>query len=82
MGDPFLNYFALFLLAFVVAVLFYGIIAIHDVPAKIDDRSERSWRISHRSAADRGVAADKSGEMEDLRRRVAELEDRQRTGAR
>ena len=32
MGDPFLNYFALFLLFFVVAVLFYGIIAIHDIP--------------------------------------------------
>lgn len=30
--DPFLNYFALGLLIFVVAVLFYGIIAIHDVP--------------------------------------------------
>ena len=35
MGDPFLNYFALFLLFFVVVVLFYGIIAIHDIPAKI-----------------------------------------------
>ena len=31
-GDPFLNYFALFLLLFVVVVLFYGIIAIHDIP--------------------------------------------------
>jgi hypothetical protein len=30
--DPFLNYFALGLLFFVVTVLFYGIIAIHDVP--------------------------------------------------
>src|SRR5262245_14122882 len=28
MGDPFLNYFALFLLFFVVVVIFYGIIAI------------------------------------------------------
>jgi hypothetical protein len=35
MGDPFLNYFALFLLIFVVVVLFYGIIAIHDIPHKI-----------------------------------------------
>jgi hypothetical protein len=35
MGDPFLNYFALFLLIFVVVVLFYGIIAIHDIPYKI-----------------------------------------------
>ena len=32
MGDPFLNYFALGILFFVVAVLFYGIIAIHDIP--------------------------------------------------
>ena len=30
--DPFLNYFALGLLIFVVVVLFYGIIAIHDIP--------------------------------------------------
>ncbi|MBX9824156.1 MAG: DUF3302 domain-containing protein [Xanthobacteraceae bacterium] len=33
--DPFLNYFALGLLIFVVIVIFYGIIAIHDIPAKI-----------------------------------------------
>jgi hypothetical protein len=31
-GDPFLNYFALGLLFFVVIVLFYGVIAIHDIP--------------------------------------------------
>ena len=31
-GDPFLNYFALFILIFVVVVLFYGVIAIHDIP--------------------------------------------------
>lgn len=31
-GDPFLNYFALFLLFFVVIVIFYAIIAIHDIP--------------------------------------------------
>jgi len=35
MDDPFLNYFALFLLFFVVVVMFYGIIAIHDIPARI-----------------------------------------------
>ena len=35
MTDPFLNYFALGLLIFVVVTLFYGIIAIHDIPAKI-----------------------------------------------
>ena len=32
MGDPFLNYFALGLLCFVIVVIFYGIIAIHDIP--------------------------------------------------
>ena len=116
-GDPFLNYFALFLLIFVVVVLFYGIIAIHDIPAKIAEsrdhphqdaihaagwvslftlhalwpflwiwamayRPERGWGISHQSAADGGGSADKSSELEDLRRRVAELENSQRTGAR
>jgi len=35
MHDPFLNYLALSILIFVVLVLFYGIIAIHDIPAKI-----------------------------------------------
>ena len=35
MGDPFLNYFALFLLFFVVVVIFYAIIAIHDIPHMI-----------------------------------------------
>jgi hypothetical protein len=35
MGDPFLNYFALFILLFVLVVMFYGIIAIHDIPYKI-----------------------------------------------
>jgi len=35
MHDPFLNYFALGLLFFVIIVLVYGIIAIHDIPAKI-----------------------------------------------
>jgi uncharacterized protein DUF3302 len=34
-SDPVLNYFALGLLCFVVVVLFYGIIAIHDIPARI-----------------------------------------------
>ena len=33
--DTFLNYFALGLLIFVVIILFYGIIAIHDVPYEI-----------------------------------------------
>src|SRR5262252_1012201 len=34
-GDPFLNFFALGLLVFVVIAIFYGIIAIHDIPARI-----------------------------------------------
>src|SRR6476660_5573287 len=37
-GDPFLNYFALGLLVFVVVVIFYGIIAIHDIPARIAEK--------------------------------------------
>src|SRR5271154_5966806 len=40
MGDPFLNYFALSLLIFVVVALFYGIIAIHDVPYEIAKRRD------------------------------------------
>jgi hypothetical protein len=35
MEDPFLNYFSLGLLFFVIIVLVYGIIAIHDIPARI-----------------------------------------------
>jgi Protein of unknown function (DUF3302) len=35
MSDPFLNYFALGVLCFVVVTLFYGIIAIHDIPHEI-----------------------------------------------
>jgi hypothetical protein len=107
MADPFLNYFALGLLVFVVVVLFYGIIALHDIPAKIaksrhhphEDaihaagwvslftlhvlwpflwiwamayRPDRGWGFSHHDAA-AGVDAD-SGELDELRRRVAELE--------
>jgi hypothetical protein len=34
-GDPFLNWFALGLLVFVVVAIFHGIIAIHDIPARI-----------------------------------------------
>ena len=108
MGDPFLNYFALGLLIFVVVVLFYGIIAIHDIPyliAKGRDhphqdaihaagwvslftlhvmwpflwiwamayRPDRGWGFSH------GVPAQtpsQSIEIDDLRRRIAELEDK------
>ena len=35
MDDPFLNYFALFLLIFAVTVVFYAFIAIRDVPYRI-----------------------------------------------
>jgi hypothetical protein len=115
MGDPFLNYFALFLLIFVVVVLFYGIIAIHDIPAKIAEsrhhphqdaihaagwvslftlhalwpflwiwamayRPERGWGISQQSAADAPTPTARANELEDLRRRVAELEKTQGTG--
>jgi len=104
-GDPFLNYFALGLLIFVVIVIFYGIIAIHDIPAKIAEKRhhphadaihaagwvslftlhvlwpflwiwamayqpERGWGFSHTAHGSSGTAT----EMEDLRRRIAELE--------
>lgn len=115
MGDPFLNYFALFLLLFVVVVLFYGIIAIHDIPhviAKSRDhphqdaiyaagwvsmftlhalwpflwiwamayQPDRGWGFSH-SPENAGAAAGPS-DIEDLRRRIAELESRAKTEAR
>jgi Protein of unknown function (DUF3302) len=117
MGDPFLNYFALFLLVFVVVVLFYGIIAIHDIPYKIAEsrnhphqdaihaagwvslftlhalwpflwiwamayRPERGWGFSPRQAATSAESATNAAELEDLRRRVAELEDSLRAGDR
>ena len=103
--DPFLNYFALGLLVFVVVVIFYGIIAIHDIPARIAEtrhhphadaihaagwvslftlhalwpflwiwamayRTERGWGFSGADAQP-SISAD---ELEDLRRRVADLE--------
>lgn|SRR5512139_1996361 len=103
--DPFLNYFALGLLFFVVAVLFYGIIAIHDVPHMIAEsrhhphqdaiyaagwvslftlhalwpflwiwamayRPERGWGFSQPESG----SAESKSELENLRRRVTELE--------
>jgi len=117
MGDPFLNYFALFLLFFVLVVLFYGIIAIHDIPYLIASkrdhphqdaihaagwvslftlhalwpflwiwamayRPERGWGFStHRAPADT-PPIEQSSELEDLRRRVAELENSLKAGVR
>jgi hypothetical protein len=115
MGDPFLNYFALFLLIFVVVVLFYGIIAIHDIPAKIAESRDHPHQDAIHAAgwvslftlhalwpflwiwamgvpprtrlgdlaSVRGGRRGSSGQIQqDLRRRVAELENSQRTGAR
>jgi hypothetical protein len=105
--DTFLNYFALGLLIFVVITLFYGIIAIHDVPYEIAKhrdhphqdaihaagwvslftlhalwpflwiwamlyRPERGWGFTHQS--ERG--ADASQKLDELLRRVEELEAR------
>src|SRR6202140_1139944 len=116
MGDPFLNYFALGLLFFVVAGLFYGVIAIHDIPyliAKKRDhphqdaihaagwvslftlhvlwpflwiwamayRPERGWGFHHPGPAGEGTEAG-AGELEELRRRVAELERSLKAGGR
>jgi len=39
-GDPFLNYFALGLLVFVVVVVFYAVIAIHDIPYLIAEKRD------------------------------------------
>jgi len=116
-GDPFLNYFALFLLVFVVVVLFYGIIAIHDIPAKIAEsrhhphqdaihaagwvslftlhalwpflwiwamayRPERGWGFPAQSTQAGAEPVVDAGELEDLRRRVAELESNMKAGGR
>ena len=105
MDDPLLNYFALGLLIFVVIVLFYGIIAIHDIPYLISKsrdhphqdaihaagwvslftlhvlwpflwiwamayQPERGWGFSGAHA----TPSTNANEIEDLRRRVAELE--------
>ena len=111
-GDPFLNYFALFLLVFVVVVLFYGIIAIHDIPhmiAKSRDhphqdaihaagwvslftlhalwpflwiwamayRPERGWGFSGRPSLEgESPQSPEPNQIEDLRRRIVELEAR------
>ena len=115
MGDPFLNYFALFLLIFVVVVLFYAIIAIHDIPYKIAEsrehphqdaihaagwvslftlhaiwpflwiwamayRPERGWGFGHRGPNEASEPITPPAELEDLRRRIAALENRIKVG--
>ena len=117
--DPFLNYFALGLLIFVVVVIFYGIIAIHDIPAQIAEkrhhphadaihaagwvslftlhvlwpflwiwammyRPERGWGFSKTEAAPPispgQTTPISASEIDDLRRRIAELEKRASVG--
>ena len=117
MGDPFLNYFALGLLIFVVVVLFYGIIAIHDIPYLIAKsrehphqdaihaagwvslftlhvlwpflwiwamayRPERGWGFSHPPSATGAAPPAGANELEELRRRIAELESKVGAGGR
>jgi hypothetical protein len=108
--DPFLNYFALGLLFFVVIVLVYGIIAIHDIPARIAHarhhphqdaihaagwislfmlhllwpflwiwammyRPDRGWGFGHKPG-EPASPKEAVSELEELRRRMAEVESR------
>jgi Protein of unknown function (DUF3302) len=112
--DTFLNYFALGLLIFVFITLFYGIIAIHDVPYEIAKhrdhphqdaihaagwvslftlhalwpflwiwamiyRPDRGWGLKTPIGTDAGHVNGSAG-IEELQRRVAELERRSGTG--
>src|SRR3974390_3631996 len=117
-GDPFLNFFALCLLIFVVVVIFYGIIAIHDIPARIAEKRlhphadaihaagwvslftlhvlwpflwiwamayqpERGWGFSHKPAPDEPtLSPEVMAELEQLKRRLAEIEAKLGTGGR
>ena len=51
MGDPFLNCFALLLLVFVVVVLFYGIIAMHDISHMIAESRHHPARRTQSDSA-------------------------------
>ncbi len=112
MGDPFLNYFALGLLVFVVVVLFYGIIAIHDIPYLIAAKRNHPhqdaihaagwvslftlhvlwpflwiWAMAYRPERGWGFSSDtasqaNSAELEELRRRVTEIENTLKGGGR
>ena len=117
MGDPFLNYFALFLLVFVVVVLFYGIIAIHDIPYLIAKsrqhphqdaihaagwvslftlhvlwpflwiwamsyRPERGWGFASQPAEAGAPPGYEPDRIDELQRRIAELESKIGTGGR
>jgi hypothetical protein len=108
-GDPFLNYFALGVLIFVVVVLFYGVIAIHDIPHIIAKsrnhphrdaihaagwvslftlhalwpflwiwamayRPDRGWGFSTQPATPDAPPMPEANELEELRRRVVEIE--------
>ena len=114
--DTFLNYFALGLLIFVIVTLFYGIIAIHDVPYEIAKhrdhphqdaihaagwvslftlhaiwpflwiwamlyRPDRGWGFRDPPPEGARVRPHISA-IDDLRRRVAELEARSERGVR
>jgi Protein of unknown function (DUF3302) len=57
-GDPFLNYFALGLLIFVVVVIFYGVIAIHDIPAKIAEARHDPHADAIHARTNRNAAGD------------------------
>src|SRR5262245_12653277 len=116
-GDPFLNYFALFLLIFVVVVLFYGIIAIHDIPHNIAKarghphqdaihaagwvslftlhalwpflwiwsmayRPDRGWGFSHKPTETSAAPELPAAQLEELRRRITELESKLGSGGR
>src|SRR3954464_10659924 len=117
LGSPLLDYVALGILIFVVVVLFYGIIMIHDIPAKIahqrnhphEDaihaagwvsiftlhalwpflwiwamayRPERGWGFPAQSTQAGAEPVVDAGELEDLQRRVAELESNMKAGGR
>ena len=113
MEDPFLNYFALGLLFFVVIVLVYGMIAIHDIPAKIAHarhhphadaihaagwislfllhvlwpflwiwammyKPDRGWGFAHQPG-EPASPKEAVAELEELRRRMAEVESKLQT---